>query len=220
MTRTMLSWSSGKDSAWALHTMRQNPDIVVDGLFCTINQEFDRVAMHAVRVALLQQQADSIGLPIQLIPIPHPCSNADYAKIMGEFVAREKARGIACFAFGDLFLQDIREYRQKSLSGSGISAIFPLWGLDTRVLSATMLEGGLRAQITCVDPKQLAPEFSGREYDAGFLKDLPPGVDPCGENGEFHSFAFDGPVFGHKVNIEVGVTTTRDGFVFTDLLPG
>jgi uncharacterized protein (TIGR00290 family) len=220
MTRTMLSWSSGKDSAWALHTMRQNPDLVVDGLFCTINQEFDRVAMHAVRVALLQQQADSIGLPIQLIPLPYPCSNADYAKIMGEFVAGEKARGIDCFAFGDLFLQDIREYREKSLSGSGISAIFPIWGLDTRVLSATMLEGGLRAQITCVDPKQLAPEFSGREYDARFLKDLPPGVDPCGENGEFHSFAFDGPVFGHTIDIEVGVTTTRDGFVFTDLLPG
>ncbi len=219
MTKTMLSWSSGKDSAWALHTLRQDPDIVVDGLFCTINQEFDRVAMHAVRVALLQQQADSIGLPIQLIPIPYPCSNADYARIMGEFVAREKERGIACFAFGDLFLEDIREYREKSLSGSGISATFPIWGMDTRALSTTMLEGGLRAQITCVDPKQLAPEFSGREYDADFLNDIPPDVDPCGENGEFHSFAFDGPMFAHEVNIEVGVTTTRDGFVFTDLLP-
>ena len=219
VNKTMLSWSSGKDSAWALHTMRQDSGIVVDGLFCTINQEFDRVAMHAVRVALLQQQADSIGLPIQLIPIPHPCSNADYARIMGEFVAREKERGIACFAFGDLFLEDIREYREKSLSGSGISATFPIWGMDTRALSTTMLVDGLRAQITCVDPKQLAPEFSGREYDADFLKEIPPDVDPCGENGEFHSFAFDGPMFAHKVNIEVGVTTTRDGFVFTDLLP-
>ena len=219
MTKTMLSWSSGKDSAWALHTLRHDPDIVVDGLFCTINQEFNRVAMHAVRVALLQQQADSIGLPIQLISIPYPCSNADYARIMGEFVAREKERGIACFAFGDLFLEDIREYREKSLSGSGISATFPIWGMDTRALSTTMLVDGLRAQITCVDPKQLAPEFSGREYDADFLKEIPPDVDPCGENGEFHSFAFDGPMFAHKVNIEVGVTTTRDGFVFTDLLP-
>ncbi len=215
----MLSWSSGKDSAWALHRMRENPGIALDGLFCTINQEFDRVAMHAVRVALLQQQADSVGLPIQLIPLPHPCSNADYARIMGEFVSREKDRGIECFAFGDLFLEDIREYRENALSGTGISAIFPIWGSDTRVLSAAMLEGGLRAQISCVDPKQLAPEFSGREYDADFLKDLPPGVDPCGENGEFHSFAFDGPMFGHKINIEVGETTTRDGFVFTDLLP-
>ena len=219
MTRTMLSWSSGKDSAWALHRMRENPDIAVEGLFCTINQAFDRVAMHAVRVALLQQQADSIGLPIQLIPIPYPCSNADYAMIMGEFVSCEEERGIECFAFGDLFLEDIREYREESLSGSGISAIFPLWGLDTRMLSATMLGGGLRAQITCVDPKQLAHEFSGREYDADFLNELPAGVDPCGENGEFHSFAFDGPVFVHKINIKVGETVTRDGFVFTDLLP-
>ena len=219
MTRTMLSWSSGKDSAWALHRMREDPDIAVDGLFCTINQAFDRVAMHAVRVALLQQQADSIGLPVQLIPIPHPCSNADYARIMGEFVAREQERGIECFAFGDLFLEDIREYRENSLSGSGMSAIFPLWGLDTRVLSVAMLESGLRAQITCVDPKRLAPEFCGREYDADFLRELPPDVDPCGENGEFHSFAFDGPMFGHAITIKVGETTTRDGFVFTDLLP-
>jgi uncharacterized protein (TIGR00290 family) len=219
VNKTMLSWSSGKDSAWALHTMRQDSGIVVDGLFCTINQEFERVAMHAVRVALLQQQADSIGLPIQLIPIPHPCSNADYARIMGEFVARENARGVTVFAFGDLFLEDIREYREKALSETGITPIFPIWGMDTRVLATTMLDSGLRAQITCVDPSQLAPEFSGREYDADFLRDLPPGVDPCGENGEFHSFAFAGPMFGHEVKIKVGETTTRDKFVFTDLLP-
>jgi uncharacterized protein (TIGR00290 family) len=219
MKKTMLSWSSGKDSAWALHVMRQDPDIAVAGLFCTINQEFERVAMHAVRVALLQQQADSIGLPIRLIPIPHPCSNADYAKIMDEFVTREKESGVECFAFGDLFLEDIRAYREKSLSGSGIAPIFPIWGIDTRVLATTMLEGGLRAQITCVDPSQLAAEFSGREYDTSFLRDLPPEVDPCGENGEFHSFAFDGPMFGHKINFSVGETRTRDNFVFTDLLP-
>jgi len=219
MKKALLSWSSGKDSAWALHVMRQDFDFDVTGLFCTINQEFDRVAMHAVRVALLQQQADSIGLPIRLIPIPHPCSNADYAKIMGEFVSRERDSGVEHFAFGDLFLEDIREYREKSLSGSGIRPIFPIWGLDTRVLSATMLEAGLRAQITCVDPKKLAAEFSGREFDANFLKDLPPAVDPCGENGEFHSFAFDGPVFGQRINFELGETTTRDDFIFTDLLP-
>ena len=219
MKKTMLSWSSGKDSAWTLHMMRQDPDISIDGLFSTINQEFDRVAMHAVRVALLQQQSDSIGLPIQLIPIPYPCSDADYAKIMDGFVKREIERGVECFAFGDLYLEDIREYREKSLSGSGIAPIFPIWGSDTRVLSATMLESGLRAQITCVDPSQLAPEFCGREYDASFLTDLPPGVDPCGEKGEFHSFAFDGPMFGHKIDIKIGETTTRDKFVFTDLLP-
>ncbi len=219
MKKTMLSWSSGKDSAWMLHVMRQDPDMVVDGLFCTINEKFDRVAMHAVRVALLQKQADSVGLPIQLIPIPYPCSNADYAKIMTTFVTREKERGVECFAFGDLFLEDIREYREKSLSGTGITPIFPIWGNDTRVLATTMVDSGLRAQITCVDPSQLAAEFSGREFDASFLSDLPPGVDPCGENGEFHSFAFDGPMFGHKINFEIGETTTRDKFVFTDLLP-
>lgn len=219
MKKAMFSWSSGKDSAWALHVMRQDPDIVVAGLFCTINKEFDRVAMHAVRVALLQQQADSIGLPIRLIPIPYPCSNADYAKIMGAFASREKKSGVEHFAFGDLFLEDIREYREKSLSGSGISPIFPIWGMDTRVLATTMLEAGMRAQITCVDPSQLASEFSGREFDESFLRDLPPAVDPCGENGEFHSFAFNGPMFGHKINFTIGKTTTRDNFVFTDLLP-
>lgn len=215
----MLSWSSGKDSAWALHVMRQDTDINVAGLFCTINQQFERVAMHAVRVALLQQQADSIGLPIRLIPIPYPCSNADYASIMEAFVADEKKHGVECFAFGDLFLEDIREYREQSLSGSGITPLFPIWGIDTRVLATTMLDSGLRAQITCVDPSQLAPDFCGREYDADFLQDLPPEVDACGENGEFHSFAFDGPMFGHRISISIGETTTRDSFVFTDLLP-
>jgi len=215
----MLSWSSGKDSAWALHVLREDPGIHVEGLFCTINENFDRVAMHAVRVELLNKQVESAGLPIRLIPIPYPCSNAQYAEIMGEFVEREKARGVECFAFGDLYLEDIREYREKSLSGTGISPIFPIWGLDTRLLSAQMVESGLRAQITCVDPSQLAAEFSGREFDAAFLADLPPGVDACGENGEFHSFAFDGPMFTQGINIRVGETTTRDGFVFTDLLP-
>jgi uncharacterized protein (TIGR00290 family) len=219
MKKTMLSWSSGKDSAWSLHVLRQDPDIAVDGLFCTINQEFDRVAMHAVRVQLLQRQADSIGLPLQLIPIPYPCSNADYAEIMGGFIEREKERGVESIAFGDLFLEDIRAYREKSLSGTGITPIFPIWGLDTHILPATMLESGLRAHITCVDPSQLPTELSGREYDAGFLSDLPRGVDPCGENGEFHSFAFDGPMFRHRIDIQIGETTTRDGFVFTDLLP-
>lgn len=219
MKKTLLSWSSGKDSAWALHLMRQDPDIVVDGLFCTINEAFDRVAMHAVRVELLQQQADSLGLPVQLIPIPYPCSNADYARIMEAFIERERERGVEAFAYGDLFLEDIRAYRETSLAGTGITPLFPIWGLDTGVLSRTMLESGLRAQITCVDPAQLAAEFCGREYDAAFLADLPAGVDPCGENGEFHSFAFDGPMFSRPIGIDIGTTTTRDNFVFTDLLP-
>lgn len=219
MKKTMLSWSSGKDSAWSLLMLRQDPDIAVDGLFCTVNQKFDRVAMHAVRVQLLQQQADSIGLPLQLIPIPYPCSNAAYAEIMGEFIEREKERGVENIAFGDLFLEDIRAYREKSLSGTGITPIFPIWGFDTHALPTTMLESGLRAHITCVDPSQLPAELCGKEYDASFLSDLPQGVDPCGENGEFHSFAFDGPMFDHRIDIKIGETTTRDNFVFTDLLP-
>lgn len=219
MKKTMLSWSSGKDSAWALHLMREDPEIAINGLFCTINEEFDRVAMHAVRVQLLQQQADSLGLPIQLLPIPYPCSNAQYAETMGRFIENARTRGVEQFAFGDLFLEDIREYREKSLTETGITPIFPIWGLDTRVLSTTMVESGLRARITCVDPSQLAPEFCGREYDPKFLTDLPPGVDPCGENGEFHSFAFDGPMFSHPIDVRIGETTTRDNFVFTDLLP-
>lgn len=219
MKKTMLSWSSGKDSAWALHVMRQDPDIAIDGLFCTINQEFDRVSTHAVRVELLQMQSDSVGLPIQLISIPHPCSNEDYAKIMTEFVKRERQRGVECFAFGDLFLEDVRAFREKSLSGTGIMPLFPIWGMDTRVLSVTMLDSGMRAYITCVDPSQLASEFSGRKYDSSFLADLPPGVDPCGENGEFHSFAFGGPMFNQEIHVKVGATESRDNFVFTDLLP-
>ncbi|NIM71686.1 MAG: ATP-binding protein [Gammaproteobacteria bacterium] len=219
MKKTLLSWSSGKDSAWALHVLRQDAQIHVDGLFCTVNEQLDRVAMHAVRVALLRAQAESVALPVHLISIPHPCSNADYARIMGEFVSRERKRGIEYFAFGDLFLGDIRAYRESSLSGTGVKPLFPLWGMNTRALSATMLESGLRARVTCVDPSQLAPEFCGREYDRSFLADLPSQVDPCGENGEFHSFAFDGPMFRRKINIEVGETTLRDKFVFTDLLP-
>jgi len=219
MSKTMLSWSSGKDSAWALQVMREDPDIQVAGLFCTINQEFDRVAMHGVRMALLQEQADSVGLPIKLIPIPNPCSNAEYAKIMTEFVSGEKARGTEYLAFGDLFLEDIREYREQALNGTGITPIFPIWGIDTRILATTMLESGLRAQISCVDPSQLGREYCGREFDTAFLKDLPPGVDPCGENGEFHSFAFDGPMFAKRIDIKVGETVLRDKFVFTDLLP-
>ena len=219
MKRTLLSWSSGKDSAWSLKALREDPTIRVEGLFCTINRDIDRVAVHAVRVELLRKQADSAGLPIHLISIPRPCSNAEYEAIMGEFVKCAKARGIECFAFGDLFLEDIREYREKGLAGTGVAPVFPIWGMDTRVLAATMIESGLRARIACVDTGRLPAEFAGREFDAAFLADLPADVDPCGENGEFHSFAFDGPMFDEEIRIEVGESTTRDGHVLTDLLP-
>ena len=216
--KTLLSWSSGKDSAWALHTLRQDPQIELAGLFCTVNQAFNRVAMHGVRVELLQRQADRLGLPLQIIYIPYPCSNEQYAQVMSEFVTQARAAGVTHFAFGDLFLEDVRRYREERLQGTGISPIFPLWGSDTRELSQTMVVAGLRSVLTCVDPKQLSKDFAGRIFDATLLRDLPADVDPCGENGEFHSFAFDGPMFAQAVDFTLGETVARDGFVFTDLL--
>lgn len=217
--RTLLSWSSGKDSAWALHVLRRQSDIDVVRLFSTVNQKFERVAMHAVRNELLQQQAESVGLPIQVIPIPDPCSNAEYENIMGEFIEQAKEQRIDCIAFGDLYLEDIRKYREEKLGGTGITPIFPLWGKDTEALSKEMLECGLRAIITCIDPRNMPADLAGKEYNASFLEQIPAGVDPCGENGEFHSFAFDGPMFKSAVNILVGETVSRDGFIFTDLIP-
>ena len=217
--KTLLSWSSGKDSAWALHTLRQDPQIELAGLFCTVNQAFNRVAIHGVRVELLQRQADRLGLPLQIIDIPYPCSNEQYAQVMSEFVTQARAAGVTHFAFGDLFLEDVRCYREERLQGTGISPIFPLWGSDTRELSQTMVTAGLRSVLTCVDPKQLSKDFAGRIFDATLLRDLPADVDPCGENGEFHSFAFDGPMFAQAVDFTLGETVARDGFVFTDLLP-
>lgn len=214
-----MSWSSGKDSAWALHTLQQDPDIDVVGLFCTVNKAFERVAMHGVRIELLQRQAASIGLPLEILEIPYPCSNSDYEQVMGQFVARAQAGHIEHFAFGDLFLEDIRHYREEKLKDTGITAIFPIWGIPTKQLSRTMLDGGLRTVITCIDPKQIAEDFAGREYDELFLQDLPDSTDPCGENGEFHSFVFDGPMFKEKIDIRVGDIVQRDGFVFADVLP-
>jgi uncharacterized protein (TIGR00290 family) len=215
--KTLLSWSSGKDSAWALHVLGQDPQFEVAGLFCTVNEAFSRVAMHGVRIELLQQQADSAGLPLHLIRIPYPCSDEAYAEAMGAFVEQAKKECVERFAFGDLFLEDVRRYREEKLRGSGISPIFPLWGIPTKQLSRDMLAGGLRAVITCIDPKHLEYSFSGRTYDASFLDDLPESTDPCGEYGEFHSFAFDGPMFRQPIPTNPGETVERDGFVFTDL---
>ena len=217
--KTLLSWSSGKDSAWALHVLRQQPDVDVVGLFSTVNAEYNRVAMHAVRIGLLQEQARSIGLPLHMIQIPCPCSNVEYEAAMNVFVEKAKRQQVECFAFGDLFLEDIRMYREERLKETGISPIFPIWNMPTRELSRTMVNSGLRARITCVDPKQLAEEFAGRIYDESFLEDIPVNVDPCGENGEFHSFAFDGPMFRYPIHISLGDIVQRDGFVFADLLP-
>ena len=213
-----MSWSSGKDSAWVLHVLHRQPDMEVVGLFSTINQEFERVTMHAVRIELLHQQAQNAGLPIQLIPIPHLCGDAEYGSIMKKFVGQAKQQGIGCFAFGDIFLEDVRAYREANLSASGITPLFPLWGMPTEKLSREMVNGGLRAMITCVEPKHLSPDFAGQEYGESFLERIPADVDPCGENGEFHTFAYDGPMFKEPVNVAVGETVERDGFIFADLL--
>ena len=217
--RTLLSWSTGKDSAWSLHVLRQRPDVEVVGLFTTVNAAFDRVAMHAVRRNLLEAQAAAAGLPLHVIEIPWPCPNEAYETALGAFVAAQKAQGIAAMAFGDLFLEDIRAYREAKLDGSGIAPLFPLWGRDTGALAREMIAGGLQARLTCVDPRKLPARFAGRSFDAALLAELPEGVDPCGENGEFHTCVFAGPMFAHAIDVRLGAIEDRDGFVFADLLP-
>ena len=217
--QTWLSWSSGKDSAWCLEVLRKDGGRQVTGLFTTVNAAFDRVAMHAVRRTLLQAQAEAAGIELHVIEIPSPCPNADYERIMGAFVAKARAQGVTAMAFGDLFLADIRAYRERQLAGTGIMPMFPLWERDTRALAAEMIDGGLVAHITCVDPRKLDPAFAGRRFDHAFLADLPDGIDPCGENGEFHSFVSAGPMFREVIPVRVGDVVERDGFVFADMVP-
>jgi uncharacterized protein (TIGR00290 family) len=218
--KVLLSWSSGKDSAWALHVLRRDGADVV-GLLTTFNEAFDRVAMHAVRRELVEVQARSIGLPLWPVMLPWPCSNADYEARMRVALERARSEGVTHIAFGDLFLEDIRAYRERQLAGSGIEPLFPLWGApaDTPALARQMIGSGLRAVLTCVDPKQLDARFAGREFDDALLAGLPTGVDPCGERGEFHTFCTGGPMFAGPIPVAVGETVTRDGFVFADLLP-
>lgn len=217
--KTLLSWSTGKDSAWALHLLRQDPEIELAGLFSTLNEAFDRVAMHGVRRALLEAQAKAAGLPLEVIPIPWPCANGDYEQRMGAFVARAKAAGVEAIAFGDLFLEDIRAYRETMLDGTGIRPIFPVWGIPTDRLAQEMIGGGLEAIIACIDPRKLDESFAGRRFDAALLADLPESIDPCGENGEFHTCVTGGPMFDGKVAVTAGEIATRDGFVFADIIP-
>jgi len=216
--RTILSWSSGKDSAWSLQVLRSDPRYEVVALLTTITRQFDRVAMHGVRRELLEAQAAAAALPLWKLEIPTPCSNEDYDAVMRSAVERAVAKQIECIAFGDLFLEDIRRYREDRLAGSGLEPVFPLWQKPTDSLAREMIDGGLRARISCVDPRALSADFAGREFDAVLLRDLPAAVDPCGERGEFHTFAYAGPMFEHAIAIETGETVERDGFVFTDLL--
>lgn len=219
MSKVILSWSSGKDSAWTLHVLSQQKDLQVVALLTTINEAADRVAMHAVRRMLLEAQAKAVQLPLWSIPLPFPCSNAAYERIMGDVCLRAASSGIQAIAFGDLYLPDVRKYRERQLQGTGLEPLFPIWGRPTRELALEMIASGLRAKLTCVDPRVLSREFVGREFDERFLADLPADVDPCGENGEFHSFAYAGPMFRYPINVSLGEIVERDEFVFADLLP-
>jgi uncharacterized protein (TIGR00290 family) len=223
MKRILLSWSSGKDSAWSLHLLRRHAEYEIAGLLTTFNQAANRVAMHAVRRELVEAQADAAGVPLWAVDLPWPCSNADYERIMKAQCEAAVAAGIEAVAFGDLFLTDIRAYREKQLESTALNPVFPVWGLPTRELATSMIQAGVRARLTCVDPRQLAPEFAGREFDRQLLADLPSGVDHCGENGEFHTFVYAGPMFDRAIPVESGEIVTRDGFVFADIkmrLPG
>jgi uncharacterized protein (TIGR00290 family) len=218
MTRKiLLSWSSGKDSAWALHVLNRTEPGAVAGLLTTVNEEFDRVAMHAVRRGVLEAQAAATGLPLRIVPIPHPCSNEIYEQRMAGAVVAAVADGFTHVAFGDLFLEDIRRYREERLAGTGLTPLFPLWGLPTTSLATEMIEGGLRARVACVDTRILDVSCAGRDYDAAFVAGLPPGVDPCGENGEFHTCVYAGPIFRDALPLGVGETVTREPFAWADL---
>jgi uncharacterized protein (TIGR00290 family) len=220
MKRVLLSWSSGKDSAWALWALRQQPDVEVVGLLTTFNESANRVAMHAVRRELVEAQSQSTGLPLWPILLPWPCPNGTYEARMQEAIDRARREGITHVAFGDLYLADIRAYRERQLAGTGIEPLFPVWTTPqaTAGLAREMLASGVSAVLTCVDPKQLDGSFVGRRFDAALLEELPPEVDPCGEKGEFHSFCFAGPMFDRPLAVELGEKVLRDGFWFADVL--
>jgi uncharacterized protein (TIGR00290 family) len=217
--KTLLSWSSGKDSAWSLWQLRQNPQIEVVGLFTTLNQQNERVNMHGTLLAVLKRQAAAAQMPLRQIYLPDPCSFEIYNTIMRNFVEDCRREGIACMAFGDLYLEDIRSYREKQLNGTGIEPVFPLWGTPTKQLAAQMLDGGLDARISCIDLRKLPASFAGRRWNKDLLSELPPGCDPCGENGEFHTVTTGGPMFLTPIAVRVGEKVERDGFLYTDIIP-
>jgi len=219
MKPTLLSWSSGKDSAWSLHLLRQQGEYEIVGLLTTFNRAADRVAMHGVRRNLVQAQADAASIPLWEVDLAWPCSNEDYESAMKQTCRKAIAGGIECVAFGDLFLTEIREYREKQMRDTGLQPIFPVWGIPTRLLAQEMITSGLRAKLTCIDTKQLSGEFAGREFDAQLLSELPPSADPCGENGEFHSFVYAGPMFRRAITVALGEIVQREQFAYADLLP-
>jgi uncharacterized protein (TIGR00290 family) len=223
LKKILLSWSSGKDSAWSLHVLRQrllhqSDDVEVVGLLTTINTHFQRVAMHGTRQTLLQAQAAAARLPLWEVPLPWPCSNEVYEEAMSRACASAVQHRISGVAFGDLYLEDVRRYREDRLRGTGLEPMFPLWGQNTRRLILEMLDAGLRARIVCADPSKLPADFIGHDLDYELVSRLPANVDPCGENGEFHTFAYAGPMFHEPIPIKAGEVVTRDGFLYADVL--
>jgi uncharacterized protein (TIGR00290 family) len=218
MKRVLLSWSSGKDSAWALHVLRQDSEIEVIGLLTTLNREFQRVAMHGTRRSVLEAQARAAGLPLWIVPLPWPCTNEVYEQRMAEACERAIGAGVQAIAFGDLFLADVRSYRETQLKPTGLEPLFPLWNLPTPELARTMIAGGLRCKLACVDTKQLPASFAGRDFGPELLAELPASVDPCGEKGEFHTCVYDGPIFSEPIHLDAGEVVNRDGFVYADFL--
>jgi uncharacterized protein (TIGR00290 family) len=219
LRRVLLSWSSGKDSAWALHVLRKDPQVEVVGLLTTVNTTHGRVAMHSTRLELLRAQAQAVGLPLHIVPLPWPCSNEVYEAAMRKAIEEGVRRGATHIAFGDLLLEDVRAYRVKQLEGCGLEPLFPIWHEPTGPLARQMIDAGLQAVITCIDPKKLPRSFAGRRFDRALLDELPHDVDPCGENGEFHTCVLAGPMFREPLRAVAGETVERDGFVFADLLP-
>jgi uncharacterized protein (TIGR00290 family) len=217
--RTLIAWSGGKDSAWALKRLREQADIELAGVFTTVNEEQDRVAVHAVRLPLLRAQAEAARMPLHTIAIPSPCTNELYESRLGKFLEEAKSGGVSQVAFGDLFLEDIRRYRERQFAGTGLELLFPLWGTNTAVLAEEMTDGGLRAWITCVDPGRVPRDWAGRLFDPEFVRGIPQHIDPCGENGEFHTFVVAGPMLSAPVSAKPAGVFEAGGFVYADFLP-
>jgi len=217
LRKTLVSWSSGKDSAWTLHRLNETHPGAVGGLLTTVNEAVDRVAMHAVRRSVLSAQARMAGLPLRVVPIPHPCPNEVYEERMAAAVAEAVNEGFTHVAFGDLFLEDVRRYREERLAGTGLEPLFPVWGVPTARLAEEMIEKGLQARLSCIDTRVLDVSFAGRAFNRSLLDDLPTHVDPCGENGEFHTCVSAGPMFANALDLEAGEVVTREPFVWTDL---
>lgn len=216
MKKVLLSWSSGKDCAWALHVLRRQGDVEIAGLLTTLNSAFNRVAMHGTQRFVLEAQAEAARLPLWVVPLPWPCSNEIYEERMKAACDRAMEEGVVAIAFGDLFLRDVRAYREKQLQPTGLEPLFPLWDIPTGELAREMISAGLRAKLVCVDSGQLPASFAGRDFDNALLSELPADVDPCGERGEFHSCAYAGPMFAHPIALTPGAIVQRESFVYAD----